>query len=156
MRKVYYRSDFNFFLTLTDCSGEDIGWPEFDWTAKFYTTNNKVNAYTASCIGGVCTNVVNDNGRIHIFCDNQHMGIGRLNVEFTCISPDDAYPDGNERVVSPFPLDIELVRHATCCCPTDAEIQLMLPVIKWQPESATKDEIENVANQILHSPTSTN
>ena len=128
MNKVNYRSDFDFILRLKSCNGNDIGWPAFDWYAKFHTPNGKANAYTASCTGGRCVNCYNDDGRIHIVCDNHHMGLGRLLVEFTAFFPDSDYPDGNERVVAPFPLDIELVRDATCC-PVTAEVEMQLPVI---------------------------
>lgn len=128
MKKVNYRSDFDFILRLKSCNGNDIGWPAFDWTARFHTPNGKANAYTASCTGGRCVNCYNDDGRIHIVCDNHHMGLGRLLVEFTAFFPDSDYPDGNERVVAPFPLDIELVRDATCC-PVTAEVDMRLPVI---------------------------
>lgn len=129
MNKVNYRSDFDFILRLKSCNGNDIGWPDFDWEARFHTLNNKVNAYTASCIGGVCTNCFNDDGKIHIVCDNHHIGMGRLMVEFTSIFPNSDYPDGNEKVVSPLPLGIELVRDAACC-PISIEVEIQLPYIK--------------------------
>lgn len=59
--KVNYKSDFDAILRLTDCEGNDLGWPKFDWKAKFYTFSLS-NVFTASCIGGVTENCYNDGG----------------------------------------------------------------------------------------------
>lgn len=57
MRKVNYRSDFDFVLRLFDCRGVEVGFPEYDWVARFWT-GVKANAYEVSCIGGVRAGVV--------------------------------------------------------------------------------------------------
>lgn len=126
--KINYKSDFDFILRLKDCRGQDLSFPSYDWIAKFYT-NNKINAYTASSIGGECTNCFNDNGRIHVVVNNHRMGQGVLCVEFTAMIPNGVYPDGDERIVVPAPLDIELVSKAgECHC--GAEVEAILPYIK--------------------------
>lgn len=115
-----YKSDFNFILrlysVLTDSSGKEkerteLPWPDYDWSAKFWTSS-KANAYYASCIGGVCTNCRNTDGKIQIVVDNHNMGLGILQVEFRAELPREIYPDGSERNVVPGVLDIELVRGA--------------------------------------------
>lgn len=130
MRKINYKSDFDFFLSLKDAGGKEIPFPDNDFVAKFYTSI-KANAYTVSCIDGVCTNCFNDNGRIHVVVDNHNMGVGKLKVDFTAMLANSLYPDGSKRIFSPIPLDIELVS-GQGDCGTTAEVELLLPYIKGE------------------------
>lgn len=142
-----YKSDFNFILhlysVLTDSAGKEkerteLPWPDYDWSAKFWTSS-KANAYYASCIGGVCTNCRNTDGKIQIVVDNHNMGLGILQVEFRAELPREIYPDGSERNVVPGMLDIELVRGAGDF-PSDFEAQLQMPYIKLKYEDLTEEE----------------
>lgn len=139
MRKINYKSDFDFILQLysvmvdadgkeVDGSKTELGWPDYDWTARFYTSN-KVNAYVASSVGGVLTNCYNDDGRIHIVVDNHRMGLGKIIVEFCAELPREIYPDGYQRNVIPEPLDIELIKGKSDL-PTEMEAEVLLPYIK--------------------------
>lgn len=130
MRKINYQSDFDFILKLTDCNGKEIGVPDYDWVAKFYTTAY-TQVFTASCIKGVYTNCFDDNGQIHVVCDNHGLSNGVLYCEFTAELPNDIYPDGNERVVSPEPIGIELVRGKGDCS-DDIDAELVIPYIKGE------------------------
>lgn len=123
--KINYKSDFDFLLRLRDITGKEIGWPEFDWRARFYTST-KANVFEASCIGDERRNCFNDDGRIHIVADNHHLSAGELHCEFTSYFPNDEYADGNERIVTPFDLDITLVRDSSGC-PSEAVAEAMLP-----------------------------
>lgn len=125
--KINYKSDFDFILRLTDCKGVNIGFPDFDWEAKFYT-NSKANAFVASSRNGKTVNCFNDEGQIHVVVDGHKMGIGNLNVEMRMELPNDIYPDGVQNDVQPMPLDIELVS-GQGDCPTTAEIEVRLPYI---------------------------
>ena len=141
--KRNYKDDFDFIMRLysamVDSSGKEVadsrrelGWPDYDWVATFYTsgyTSSKANAYVASCIGGECVNCYNDNGQIHIVVNNHHMGTGRLIVEFRAELPRDIYPDGYQRNVIPEPLDIELIV-GKVDLPSEMEVELLLPYIK--------------------------
>ena len=129
-----YQSDFNFILKLytvlkdkdgKEVSRTELSWPDYDWTAKFWTSS-KPNAYTASCIGGVCTNCRNSDGKVLIVVNDHHMGLGTLKVDFKAEFPRELYPDGSERNVVPGDLDIELVRGAGDF-PSDFEAELLLP-----------------------------
>lgn len=131
MKQINVKSDFDFILRLKDCAGNPIGWPDYDWTAKFYTTS-KVNAFVASSKDGVCANCYNDNGQIHVVCNSHHLGPGTLNVEFTAEIPNGIYPDDAERIVVPLPLEIELIR-AAAPCPESFEVEVLLPYIKGEP-----------------------
>lgn len=132
MIKICYKSDFDFILKIKDCRGEVLGWPDFDWTARLWTSQ-RVNAFVASCKGGNAVNCFNDNGQIHIVADTGHgLGAGRLMVEFTAEMPNEIYPDGFERVVNIIALDIELTRDAASC-PENAEVEVFLPLIKGEP-----------------------
>jgi|GEM_PF-5602645 hypothetical protein len=137
--KVNYRSDFDLYMTLADCRGTDLGWPEWDWTAKFYTST-KFTTYTASCIGGVCTNCFNDNGKIHVVFDNHRLPEGTLNVEFAALLPEGIFPDGDRKVSVPAALAVMLTREAAPC-PSSVEVDMLLPFVKGKWEDLTPEEI---------------
>lgn len=125
-----YKSDLDFVLRLYDCKGEEVGFPEYDWRARLWTTE-KGNAVTIGCEGGVCRNCFDDGGSVHVVLDGHGLGPGRLHMEFTAFLADGMYADGDERVVSPMELDVWLVREAVC--PTSAEVEAQLPYIKGEP-----------------------
>lgn len=126
-RKIHYKSDFDCILRLKDCRGEEVGWPGFDWEARFWTWN-KSNMFVASRRGDVLTNCFEDNGRIHVVFDNHRLGSGNLRVEFHSEFPDGMYPDGIHDVHDTYILGIELVNGAAHC-PSAIEAELMLPYI---------------------------
>lgn len=140
--KKNYKDDFDFILKLYSCfvdssgnvaedSRQELGWPDYDWTAQLYTSV-KANAYTVSCIGGVCTNCYNDGGKIHIVVNGHNMGPGCLKIEFQAQLPREIYPDGYQQNVIPEPLDIELVP-CRGDFPSEIEAELLLPYIKGKP-----------------------
>ncbi|MDE5645380.1 MAG: hypothetical protein K2I45_07025, partial [Muribaculaceae bacterium] len=150
-RRVNHMSDFDAILRLTDCRGNDIGWPECDWRARFWSAS-KSNAYEASCIGGECRNCFNDGGRIHVVFKDHRMGVGTLQCRLTLDLPDGIYPDGIRRDVSPAPLGVELVNGAGDC-PTTAEIEMLLPFIKGdQGEKMTYADLTEDDKRDLISP----
>lgn len=128
MKRINYKSDFDFILTMQDCRGNDIGWPDTDWEARLYTTQ-KANAYKVGCKNGEPYNCYNDNGKIHVVCDNHCLSEGVINIEFVMYVNNEIYPDTTEKIVTPGELDIRLVREATPC-PTYFEINMCLPLIK--------------------------
>ncbi len=128
--QVNTKSDFDMILRLyaTDVKdGErfDIGIPEYDWIAKFFTFS-KTNCYVVSCIGGVKTNWYDDKGRIHVVFDNHKLLSGVLKVEFTFIVPDSTMPDGNRRTVEPQALEVQLVPGKTTI-PSSFEAEIGIP-----------------------------
>lgn len=129
--KKNYKSDFDAILHLKSCVGDvckEIGWPDYDWVARFYTTSHD-NVYIASNIGGVLTNCFNDNGNIHVVFNNHGFSSGTLRVEFSAEIPNEIYPDGSQIEVSPQALNIELVR-GVGDCGTIADVEVMLSYIK--------------------------
>lgn len=129
--KKNYKSDFDAILHLVSCVGDtkkEIGWPDYDWVARFYTTSHD-NVYIASNIKGALTNCFNDNGNIHVVFNNHGLPSGTLRVEFSAEIPNGIYPDGSQLEVSPQPLDIELVR-GRGDCGTIADVDVMLSYIK--------------------------
>lgn len=138
MKKINYKSDFDFILHLADCQGNPVGWPDYDWTARIWT-GQKANAYIASCIGGQTLNCYNDGGLIHIVADSHRLSPGILQIEFTADIPNADYPDQAERIVIPLTLEIELIREAAPC-PESFEVQLMLPYIKFRYEDLTPEQ----------------
>lgn len=143
--KKNYKSDFDLILRLLTCSPDgadseprELGWPDFDWTARFYT-DNRANVYVASCIGGECVNCFEDDGEIHVVFNDHRLSKGALQVEFSAEFPDEIYPDGHRLEVSPQSLDVELVS-GRGDCGTMADVQLMLPYIKFKYEDLTPEE----------------
>lgn len=135
MKAINYNDDFSCILHIWACghgsdeeSRVELGWPQWNWRARFYTTQ-KVNYYEASCIDGVCTNCFNDNGRIRVIFNQHRLSAGELHVKFTAYLPDDLYPDGDEVHVVPGDSGITLVR-GRGDCPSAAEAELLLPFIK--------------------------
>lgn len=108
MTKINYKSDFDFILTLRDAQGNDIGFPNFNWEARFWTFS-PICAMTASCHDGECVNCFNDNGKIHIVFNAPTLGCGKLRVELVTHRENDIYPDGERTLYTPDVLDIELV-----------------------------------------------
>lgn len=138
IKEKNYKSDFDAILHLYRCRKDDSGeevreevdFPPYDWTARFYAGTDKANPYVASCIGGVCTNCFNDNGRIHVVFNGHRMGLGRVSVEFTAQIPDAIYPDGLRQEVRPQPLDVELVNGpGDCGCDIDLAVVLPYAVV---------------------------
>lgn len=153
MRKVNYKSDFDFIMklysVLYDSTGKEaerieLPWPDYDWTATFWTSS-KANAYTASCIGGVCVNCYNDNGKVHIVVNEHHMGLGTLKIEFKAELPRDIYPDNYQRNVIPAPLSIELVR-GVGDLPNAMDAELLLPYIKGEAFTYSDFTAEQIAD----------
>lgn len=135
IRRVNAKSDFDFILRMAcGCAKEgeepvDIGWPEFDWKARFWTWS-PANAYVVGCTGGVCTNCFNDDGRIHVVFNNHRLSPGELHCELSADIPASIYPDGLRREVLPQHTGIELVEGAgDCGCICEAEVELTLPVV---------------------------
>lgn len=128
MKRINHKSDFDAILHMRDCRGNMVGFPAFDWTARFWTSS-KANAYTASCLGGVCTNCFNDGGRIHVVFAGHRLTPGALQVDIRTGLPDGNYPDGTRWEVTPQPTDIELVA-GKGDCGTIADMEVMLPYIK--------------------------
>ena len=143
MRKVNYRSDFDFILRLSDCRGDDIGFPDYDWEARFYTRGNRANAYVASCKGGECVNCFNDGGRVHVVVNSPRLGLGELFVDFKASLPNLIYPDEHQDEMAPLSTGIELVRGAAPC-PCSAEVELVLPYVRFRYEDFTPEQIEEL------------
>lgn len=146
--KKNYKSDFDATLHLKSCVGDvckEVGWPDYDWVARFYTTSHD-NVYIASNIGGVLTNCFNDNGNIHVVFNNHGLSSGTLRVEFSAEIPNEIYPDGSQLEVSPQALNIELVR-GVGDCGTIADVEVMLSYIKGDPftyEDFTESQIKEL------------
>lgn len=149
MKKINYKSDFDFTLRLKDCEGKEIPFPDCDWDAVFWTSS-KANAYTASCKGGQCVNCFKEeSGGIHFVFDNHRMGKGTLQWEPHFEFPNGIYPDGIQDRFSKEPLGIELVDGAGDC-PTTEEIEVIAPTIKGDP--LTYDDLTEEQKAELQRP----
>ena len=131
MKRINYKSDFDFILHLKDCKDPDkaVPFPECGFDAIFWASN-KAKAYTASYKDGVYTNCFRtDDGGMHFVFDNHRLGVGTLKWEPHFEHPNDIYPDNIQDLFSKEQLDIELV-DGPGDCPTTAEIEIIAPFIK--------------------------
>lgn len=132
-----YESDFDLLLDLRDRSGAIQGWPDYDWTAWFYTSNFS-RPFVASKRGETLTNCFNDGGKIHVVLKDHGLGPGILKVKFKAELPNAIYPDGKQALVSPQPLDIALATG-----PGDSasklDAHLIAPYIKGEKGDDGKD-----------------
>lgn len=135
-QKINHKSDFDFILSLATCvkRGEDgpcekmpVGWPGFDWSATFWTSN-RANTYVASRHGDNLVNCFEDNGEIHIVVNNHRLGKGVLWVEFHSELPNAIYPDAVQDLYEPQSLGIELVDGAGDC-QSKMHAELLLPYV---------------------------
>lgn len=147
MRKINYKSDFDFLMRLKDSAGKEVPFPECDWDAVFWTSS-KAKAYHASCIGGVCTNCRKEaNGTLFIF-DSHAMGLGTLHWEPHFRLPNDIFPDGYQDLFRKAALGIELV-DGDGDEATKTEIEYIIPYIKGDKGDAfTYDDfsVEEIAD----------
>lgn len=130
MKRINYKSDFDFILALRSCNGIELGWPAFSWSARFWTSS-KAQCFEASCIGGERRNCLDDGGRIRVVANDHRLQPGKLQCELHMRMPSEAYADGVMDVFEPAPLDIELVA-GPGDCPTAVESILTLPCIKGE------------------------
>lgn len=138
MKRINYKSDFDFILRLQSCNGEDVGWPTYDWEATFWT-NQKVNAFRVGCKGGCPYNCFNDDDRIHVVMNNHKLGVGVLQMELRVELPNGEYPDDYERIVAPLALEMELIKEAAPC-PEEIEVEVLLPYIKGKDAYTSAQE----------------
>lgn len=133
MKKINYKSDFDFIAEVKAIGADDnkvaIDFPQYDWEIILTTGDCNYNSrtYVVSYRKGVATNCYNDNGKIHIICDNHKLSVGQLRMEFRSFLPNSNYPDGTQKVVATYDLDIELTTENTGI--TSAEVQIVLPFL---------------------------
>ena len=134
MKKINYKSDFDLLATMKcyDTSGKEIeiGFADYDWELDLYTGcgNYAPKVYKVSYIGGKATNCFNDNGKVHIVCDNHNLNLGVLNGTIKAKIPNAIYPDGTQLIVSPLSFAIELVADGGDT-PSPIEVEIMLPYL---------------------------
>lgn len=133
MRKINYKSDFDFIAEVKAIGADDnkvaIDFPQYDWEIILTTDDccNNSRTYVVSHRKGVATNCYNDNGKIHIICNNHKLPVGQLKMEFRSFLPNAIYPDDTQKVVATYDLDIELTTENTGI--TSAEVQIVLPFL---------------------------
>lgn len=134
MKKINYKSDFDLLATMKcyDTSGKEIeiGFADYDWELDLYTGcgNYEPKVYKVSYIGGKATNCFNDNGKVHIVCDNHNLNLGVLNGTIKAKIPNAIYPDGTQLIASPLTFAIELVADGGDT-PSPIEVEIMLPYL---------------------------
>lgn len=131
MKRINYKSDFDFILRMKDCKDKDktVPFPDCDFDALFWTSS-KAKAYAASYRDGIYTNCFRtEDGGMHFVFNDHRMGMGTLRWEPHFELPNDIYPDGIQDLFRKANLGIELV-DGDGDCPTTAEIEVLLPYIK--------------------------
>lgn len=154
-KKINYKSDFDFILTLkaSDTSGNivDVGFPTYNFKGFIHTRG--IRKFEFGNKNGNLTNCFNDNGKIHIVANAHNLFSGVVKIDFYAELPNKLYPDGSRLTVCDCSTNIELVEG----CGDDfseTEIQLIAPYIKgdkgdtltWDGmTSAQKEEVINSA-----------
>ena len=116
MTRINYRSDFDFRLDIKnreDLGGanQTIGFYDFDWVATITSGSTSGIRYVARRVGEESKNCyAEEDGGIHIVCDNHRLSPGKLWCDFEAQLPDSRYADGIRNLHYKFPLGIELVR----------------------------------------------
>lgn len=133
MKRINYKSDFDLIATIkafdTDGNEVEVGFFDFDWEIDLFTgCNNYGNVYKVSYIGGVATNCFDDNGKVHIVCDNHKFPVGALNGTLRVQLPNSIYADGHQLIVTPLTFDIELVADGGDY-DAIAEASIVIPVV---------------------------
>lgn len=150
MARKNYKEDFDAFLTVRDGRGANIGFPSFDFIARFFTTS-PAHAYEVSSIGGVLTNCHNDNGRVHVVFDNHGLLPGALQCEFTALLPNGTYPDGSQRLPTADRLGIDLT-YGRSDLPAYINLDMQLPMLKGEAfryEDFTPDQLDDIRRPAL-------
>lgn len=152
-KRINYKSDFDFLLHLYEplkageCTCSEMSFPDYDFQVVLTigaSAGFSSRKYIASSIGGKLTNCYNDNGVIHIICDNHGLLAGQVYVEFHADVPNAIYPDGKELTVTPSATGIELVTDAGDI-PTLMDVEVLLPyIIPDLSEYAKKTEVEEM------------
>lgn len=128
--KINYQSDFDFLYTPIDCRGETVMFPApgVDWRVEFRTRDH-CRTFTVSCVGGVCANCFNDNGRIHVIAKDHGLAPGRLVGTMTLLSPNRTYPGGIQRIVNRQPVGIELLNGSACYDDPSPSADVVIPIV---------------------------
>ncbi len=121
-KQVNYQSDFDVLLHLTDADGNDIGYPDFDFTAKFSSGAT----YEVGQKNGVKRGVAEANGNVKVVFNDHKLSPGELKLTFSADIPDEDYPDGKKLHVVPVKTDIYLTSEASEVS-TGIEIEVKLP-----------------------------
>ena len=141
MKKINYKSDFDFIMRLRDCMDPEktVEWPEGDFEAVFWA-GSKAHPYRAGRRGGVCENCFpTEDGGMHFVFDKHRLGVGTLKWEPHFELANVIYPDGKEDVYGKEPLGIELV-DGPGDCPTTAQVEALVPFIRFKYEDLTDEE----------------
>lgn len=156
MEKKNYKDDFTLLLHLyvKAESGEyvEIGFPTWDWRAKFYTTN-KANAYEASYIGGEMHNCANVDDKVQVVFNNHRLLAGVLRCEFTSLIPSAEYPDGNERTVVVGDLSVTLTKEPIANDDKTISASIVVPFVVgtniYEALSQLRTDVDTNAQNIL-------
>lgn len=161
MKQINYKSDFDLLATLKAFDGEgkeiEIGFANYDWELILYTGCNEYanRGYKVSYVNGECTNCFNDNGKVHIVCDNHSLNLGELNGLIKAYIPNPIYPDGHQLLVHPISFAVELVSGAGDE-PSPIEVEILLPylydsiyrIAQQSGYDGTQEEYYQLASQL--------
>ena len=129
-KKVNYQSDFDVLLNLIGEDGKAIGFPDFDFSAKFESGV----AYEVGQKGGVQKGVSDADGKVKVVFNSHKLSPGELKLTFSADIPDETYPDGKKLHVVPVKTDVRLTTEASEVS-TGIEIDVKLPFSYSKAES---------------------
>jgi hypothetical protein len=131
MRKVNYKSDFDFIIKLKDPrdNTKTVPFPECDFDSILWTSN-KSTAYRFSCQNGKYVNCfLETDGGLHVVVNNHRLGKGMLRWEPHFKFPNGLYPDFIRDTNNLELLGIELVDWADSCPLNAVEVEATLPAV---------------------------
>lgn len=125
MRRINYRSDFRFALSLRN-GNVDLSQSPY-WKAVLTTTGT--NIYEVSRNGDKFKNCeIDELGKLQVIVDNHKLEVGELSIEVTLFIPSTDYSDG---------IELEPVREKTGImlvpdggdAPSELDVQVLLPYV---------------------------
>jgi len=134
MKNIHYRNDFEVDVTLT-LGSEPVGVPSYDFDLVFFTSCGG-RRYTCSRRGDVWTNCKAGDGVVRCFLDNHGLWPGSLLCEFWAYTPNTDFADGDQRIVTPAPLGIELTEAASDDDAVTAEVAVDILAVIADANSA--------------------
>ncbi len=126
-RKVNYKSDFDFLVTLRDLQGSALEFLQFDFTGRVKTVGGTT-IVDIRHNGEEWVNCVAEGHKLHVVVDKHPLVSGFLMLEMQIHIPDNLYPDGIRNVTTVHELNIELVTGNGDDI-TDVDVEFLAPYI---------------------------
>jgi len=143
MKRINFKSDFELIYTLLDNTGQPLPIPDHKWRLLLSIGNplngacscgsGSTHRYVASFDGTNYHNCEVEGNTIRVFADRHGLSCGTLWTTFVDYKPNSNFPDGDERIYTPQPTDVELVATAGDA-PTETDIAILANYVVFEHE----------------------